>query len=278
MAQSPKLKPVLIIIVAVLALAVVATYFWSQSKRSPVDGLTELQAPQSADSTPQVAPVTGADKGDSEIPGVKGQMSGSRETAGTAQRARASFDEPGTVPHDVAIGDYKAGLWAEIEANPPKPRDLNDPEVDADLAYRLYMYYGNCSVIPRTEQQVDRRLEHIAVRVEHANDMRLQRMEGRVDQTMSNYELCFLIPPAALVKIIRPLHVAVGHCFVGDTSAATHEFRFGENAGDENRLNFCGQLVVPSEFVRDGDSTESFECQLEPVPTPLLQRPAKNLN
>ena len=195
MAQSPKLKPVFIIIVVVLALAVVVTYFWSQSTRSPVDGVPELQAPQTADNTPQVAPVTGAESGDSETPGVKGQMSGSRETAGTAQPTRAGFDEPETVPRDVALADYKAGLWAEVQANPPKPRDLNDPEVDADLAYRLYTYYGNCSVIPRTEQQVDQRLEHIAKRVEQANGRHLQRMEGHVDQTMSNYELCLLIPP-----------------------------------------------------------------------------------
>ena len=195
MPKSLKLKPVLIVIVVVLALAVVTAYFWSHSTRSPIEGVAETQAPQSANSTAQDAPVTGAETGDSEIPGVKGDLNDSRETAGSAQGARASFDQPGTVPDDVTLVDYKAALWAEIQAVPPQPRDRNDPEVDADLAYRLYMYYGNCSVIPRTEQQVDRRLERIAVRVEQANGARLQRMEGHVDQTMSNYELCLLIPP-----------------------------------------------------------------------------------
>ncbi len=195
MAQSPRLKPVLIIIVAVLALAVVATFFWSQTTQSPDVGAPELPAPQSADSTPEVAPVTEAETGDSEIPGVNRRLSGLRETAESAQRARAPSDEPEIVPHDVAIVDYKAGLWADIQANPPDLRELNDPEVDADLAYRLYTFYGNCSVIPRTEQQVDRRLERIAVRVEHAIGTGLQGMEGRVDQTMSNYDLCFVIPP-----------------------------------------------------------------------------------
>jgi hypothetical protein len=188
-------KLVLIIIAVVLALVVVAFFFRPQTTRSPVEGEPELQAPQSANSTPQVVPVTGAESADVEIPGVNKQLSGVRETAGTAQRGQARFDEPEIVPRDVAINNYKADLWAEIQASPPEPRDLDDPAVDADLAYRLYTYYGNCSVIPRTQQQVDGRLEGISKGVEHAMGGRLQDMEGRVDQIMSNYELCGLIPP-----------------------------------------------------------------------------------
>ena len=194
MAQSPRLKPVLIITVALLGLAVVASFFRSQTTQPPVEAAPELQAPQSADSTPEVAPVAEAEKGDSEILGVNRRLSRSGETAESAQRVRASSDEPETIPHDVAIVEYKASLWADIQANPPDLRDLNDPEVDADLAYRLYTYYGNCSVTPRTEQQVDRRLERIAERVEHAMGTGLQSMEGRVDRVMGNYELCLLIP------------------------------------------------------------------------------------
>ena len=80
---------------------------------------------------------------------------------------------PVSIPHDVEMQSYKRELWAEIEADPPTYKRPGDPEVDADLAYRLYMYYGNCSMVPRTPEQVDERLQGILTRVDQAGLRRL---------------------------------------------------------------------------------------------------------
>lgn len=98
-------------------------------------------------------------------------------------------------PHDVIMDEYKSELWADIQADPPALRPLNDPEVDADLAYRLYMYYGNCSVMPRTQPQIDSRLDRLAQRAEQANSRYLERIERNADRMIDSYEFCSVIPP-----------------------------------------------------------------------------------
>lgn len=96
-----------------------------------------------------------------------------------------------SIPHDVAMQNYKNGLWAEIEANPPEFRRPGDPALDADMAYRLYMYYGNCSVLlGRGDQQIER----IANRAERAGGKSLEELEGRLDQILDYFELCLPIP------------------------------------------------------------------------------------
>lgn len=154
-----------------------------------------LSAAQPDGSAPRTAAATAAETGDTGTPGVTGRLAGSREVAETDRPAAASFNGPEIVPRDVPLAEYKAKLWEDIRANPPRLRDLDDPEVDAELAYQIYTYYGNCSVMPRTERQVDLRLGNIEAHLEHAKPRGLQRMERRVDRIMSAYELCLLIPP-----------------------------------------------------------------------------------
>jgi hypothetical protein len=89
------------------------------------------------------------------------------------------------------MNDYKTDLWAEIQANPPEFRQPGDPELDAEMAYKLYMYFGNCSVLlSRGHQQIER----IANRAERAGGRSLEELEGRLDRIIDYYELCLPIP------------------------------------------------------------------------------------
>jgi len=108
------------------------------------------------------------------------------------QRKRAAIEV--VIPHDIVMDDYKAGLWADIQANPPEFRRPGDPELDADMAYRLYMYYGNCSIAIRNGRQVDQHIERIVNRTQTSSVRRLENLEGRIDRMIDYYELCSPIP------------------------------------------------------------------------------------
>jgi hypothetical protein len=63
------------------------------------------------------------------------------------------------------------------------------------MAYRLYMYFGMCTMAPRTAQQAEHSLAEIAERAERASPGRLARLERRAEWTADMYELCRAIPP-----------------------------------------------------------------------------------
>jgi TPR repeat protein len=100
-----------------------------------------------------------------------------------------------TFPHDMVMSEYKSMLWEEIQNNPPKVERPGDPDVDADLAYMLYMFYGNCSMAPRTEVQVDHYLKRLADQAQRTRSRQLDSLERRADQVIDFYELCLAIPP-----------------------------------------------------------------------------------
>lgn len=100
-----------------------------------------------------------------------------------------------TIPHDVAMDDYKTRLWADIRANPPAFSWPGDPELDADMAYRLYMYYGNCSVLLSRGDQMDEQIDKIESRAARADGRSLQKLEGRLDRMIDFFDLCLPIPP-----------------------------------------------------------------------------------
>lgn len=106
-----------------------------------------------------------------------------------------SFSAQSQFPHDVDLDSHKASIWSEIQANPPRFERRGDPALDADTAYKLYMYFGNCTMAPRTGLQVDKRVNNIAQRAERANEGYLDRIERNADQLFDLYELCLLIPP-----------------------------------------------------------------------------------
>ena len=194
MTQSPRHKQVLIVIGAIAVLVSTAALLRWQLTPSASEPAPDPDAPQSAGTTPESTQDAAAETGDSVSSGARRRLKSAQQTAESARPAPAPPGDPWTIPHDVAMADYKAALWEDIRANPPEPRDRDDPDVDADLAYRLYTYYANCSVIPRTEREVSRWLERIADNAEHAGDRYLKNMERRVDETVNNYELCYLIP------------------------------------------------------------------------------------
>ena len=107
-------------------------------------------------------------------------------------RQLAGSHEP--LPRHVSMDDYRVALWSEIQFNPPRLETPGDPAVDAEMAHRQYLYYGMCTMAPRTSRQVDQRLERIADRAERAGGRHLEALEFRADQTMDVYELCLPIP------------------------------------------------------------------------------------
>lgn len=127
------------------------------------------------------------------------QQTGSRESDDTTEHtSAATLTESTRIPHDIALDQVKAELWTDVQANPPELLDRGDPLIDADLAYRLYMFYGNCTMAPRTSHEIDRRLERMAQRAERAGDRGgsrfLEGMENRVDSMIDFYEMCLTIP------------------------------------------------------------------------------------
>ncbi|MDX1557092.1 MAG: hypothetical protein R3212_13760 [Xanthomonadales bacterium] len=193
-------KPILTIagVIAVAALVYVA---WQRPL--PQDGRTTHAESGPGVQRPTVSPPAPGASGYTATPArgrarlsESGDASDSDQTPARPRRTPAT--QADYIPHDVALDQVKAQLWADVQANPPELRPRGDPLVDAELAYRLYMFYGNCTMAPRTAQEIDRRLERMAQRAERAGDRGGQRflegMEQRVDGMMDFYELCLAIP------------------------------------------------------------------------------------
>ena len=204
-----------LVVAAALGLALAAYVLWP----SPQPG----SAPVAEDSEPQPAVVADATPGagtvapEANAPDEARELSQrARELGETRQwelRQLAVTRAP--FPHDTRMDDYKAALWTEIQANPPRLETPGDPAVDAEMAYRLYMYYGMCTMAPRTVQHVDQSLERIVDRAERRGDRYLQALEHRADQTMDMYELCLPIPldvdPRAEAVVWMTEAVRLGH-------------------------------------------------------------------
>ena len=198
MSNTSKLKPTLITVVAVLALGLVA-YTFLQTPERPADGPAMAQTAQTgapAEAGALIdevieAPEMEGDLSDSSPEGQRSRPLGRVE----ASRLRERVVDQETFPHDMAMSEYKALLWEEIQANPPRLERPGDPAVDAELAYTLYMFYGNCSMAPRTEMQVDFHLKRLADQAQQSKSRRLDSLERRADQMIEFYELCLAIPP-----------------------------------------------------------------------------------
>lgn len=97
-------------------------------------------------------------------------------------------------PVDVAMDQYKSKVWEEIQSNPPELKDRGSPDIDAEYAYRIYMFYGSCSVAPRTGAELDKRIDQITARTQNATEDYLERVAQSAEQTFDFYELCSAIP------------------------------------------------------------------------------------
>lgn len=190
MVWSKKLKPVSISFAAVLAFGLAAYVLWHPAQ--VVDDKISGQNPPLPTGEPQ-----NPEPGGSEVNPVEPR------TILLSARPRGAVDASDkvelaatrvTIPHDVVMQDYKTDLWAEIQADPPEFRQPGDPALDADMAYRLYMYFGNCSVVLSRAQHFDQQLEKIASRAETAHGRHLEDLEGRLDEIIDYMDLCQPIP------------------------------------------------------------------------------------
>ncbi len=176
------------VIAAALVLGLAAYVFWPSPQEPSLPAAAE-SAPQPGDAMAGDANV-GAAEEPQELARRARQLGETRQSELRALRASQE-----TFPHNVDMEDYKAALWSEIQAAPPVLLTPGDPALDAETAYRLYMYYGMCSMAPRTRSHIDRQLEQIAERALTARHGRLEGLETYADQMVDSYELCLAIPP-----------------------------------------------------------------------------------
>ncbi|MCU0988722.1 MAG: hypothetical protein MUE63_03810 [Xanthomonadales bacterium] len=187
----PRSKRSLSVIAVALVLGLAAYLIWL----SPDPGAGDLPQDSSLPAVGESAPEpeddeAGAADEPQELARRARQLGETRQSE--LRELRASQE---TFPHSVRMDDYKAALWSEIQAAPPAIETPGDPALDAETAYRLYMYYGMCSMMPRTRNQIDRQLEEIEERARTARRGRLESLESRADQMVDSYELCQAIPP-----------------------------------------------------------------------------------
>lgn len=186
-------KRILITIVALLAVVLLAFTLWQSSQGDGGVPPQPQAARPAAGTLPQAGELLELESGPVESGAVVPSPRPMGDTRASELRQLLLAQEP--IPHDVALAEYKSKLWSEIQANPPNPEAPGDPALDADMAYRLYMYFGNCSMSPRTPRHVDQRLEKIAQHVEKVDSKHLEGLENRADQIIDFYELCLPIPP-----------------------------------------------------------------------------------
>jgi hypothetical protein len=179
------------ILSALLVAALLAYALWpsGQEDTGNESGQATVQSDAGEEPRPQGADA-GADDEPQQLARRARQLGESRQS-----ELRKMAVSQHRLPHDVPMEDYKAALWSDIKVNPPAFETPGDPELDAETAYRQYMYFGMCSIAPRTSIQADRHVAQLAERAERANGRHLSRIENRVNQTIDMYELCSRIPP-----------------------------------------------------------------------------------
>ncbi len=194
MAYSSKIKPVALGAAALLALALIAGLWTKPEEPTGNDGHQQQPEAAGMESTDGTA----EDSDDGTTDGLSAPRTSllARQTGKVAAQGQRSLAATEVIiPHNVVMADYKRDLWRDVQANPPSLEGLDERVIDADLAYKVYMFYGNCSVAPRTDDQAEQRLQRIENRVERARGQFLDHLEGRADQIINEYELCSLIPP-----------------------------------------------------------------------------------
>ena len=190
MVWSKKLKPISSIFAAVLAFGLAAYVLWHPSQGVD-DKIPQQNPPLSAGEPQNLEPEDSeANPTEARTTLLSARPRGDVDASDKQKRAATQV----TIPHDVVMDDYKRDLWTEIQADLPEFRQPGDPALDADTAYRLYMYFGNCSVVLSRGHQIDQQIEKIASRAETAGGRSLEELEGRLDRIIDYYELCQPIP------------------------------------------------------------------------------------
>ena len=191
MAESNHRKMIAISVAVVFALGF-ATYVLWRPAQGVDDTLSLQDPPLPAGESQDTEPVLSGSNPDK--PRTTLLSAQPRGNPGAADKRKSAATQV-TIPHDVVMQKYKNELWEELQANPPAFSWPGDPALDADMAYRLYMYYGNCSVLNSRGDHIDKQIDKIVSRAEKAGGRSLQRLEGRLDRIIDYYELCEPIPP-----------------------------------------------------------------------------------
>lgn len=193
--KSRNLKGLLVTIAGVLALAAVVYVVWQRPHTDDLN--TPPETVQRPTVSPQPGPRAVEKRPETDAPFTATDRASSSGDTSAPQDSAAVQGEH--IPHDVPLQQVKSELWDDIQANPPELLERGDPLIDADMAYRLYMFYGNCSTVPRTSQAIDQQLGQFADHAEHIasrdNTANLEGIESRVDRMMNIYEMCLAIPP-----------------------------------------------------------------------------------
>lgn len=178
------------LLIAVLAVVLAAYLVWRTGPEdaAPAVGTAEPQADSS-----EMLDLEAADAAPGEEPELLTRRARQLGESRQAELRKIAVSEH-QLPHDVPLQDYKAALWSDIKAHPPPLETPGDPELDAEAAYIQYMYYGMCSVVPRTVRQADRAVGQLAERAERVRGGYLRGIEHRVNRTIEMYELCSRIP------------------------------------------------------------------------------------
>lgn len=193
------MKGLLFTIAGLLALAAVVCVVWQRPNTD------DLNTPPETVRRPTVSPQPGPRivqaNPETEAPSIAAERGS--PTGDTAEPSvHTTFNDSQPIPHDVPFEQIKSELWQEVQTNPPELLERGDPAIDAEMAYRLYMFYGNCTMAPRTGHEIDRRLERLVMRAERAgqrsesrgSERFLEGLEQRADNMMDFYEMCLTIP------------------------------------------------------------------------------------
>lgn len=193
--KSRNLKGLLVTIAGMLALVAVVYVVWQRPNTD------ELNTPPETVQRPTVSPQPGsrAVEASPETDAPVAATEPASSSGDTNAPQDSAVVEAEHIPHDMSFEQVKSELWEDIQANPPVLLERGDPLIDADLAYRIYTFYGNCTTTPRSSQTVDQQLGKFADyadrMAERDNDAHLEAIESRVDRMMNVYELCLAIPP-----------------------------------------------------------------------------------
>jgi len=191
----------------ILGVAIVGYVIWRTPQSDSADTLQEMPPPIVEIDIPDPdlpQPGMGEPPADNEL--------ADSDRTGEESTSRAVADRGTPLPHNMSKGDYKKRLLAEIEANPPELQVPGDPDLDADTAFRIYLYLVRCSREPRTRRQAEEQLRQYAENAENTQRMlemaqskddlfsdRLQsQLEGydrRTQQLFLGYQMCKKLPP-----------------------------------------------------------------------------------
>jgi len=183
-------RVVWIALIALLSLTLGSHFF---RQRIPADATKHAEIPsQISNDGAETHPETGAvEPADPSFSTTR-----SRESPEEAAETEAGHIAHENFPTDTTFGEYRSALWNEIRETPPRLANREEPEIDADTAYKIYVFLRWCGVTPRTDRQAEVRFQRIEDEIETAhNEEHLSGLKWSSNHDFMLYELCREVPP-----------------------------------------------------------------------------------